>query len=615
MRTRMLVCVLLQLAVAASAAAIVYVDKARPDGGDGTSWETAFNTLQPAIDAAYAAGGDEVWVAMGDYDEARYLNPMFEAPGWPFEDVGPLFMRSGVDVYGGFAGDETQRDQRDWVNNVTIIDGLLARNGSPACHVVFGANDSVLDGFTVRGGRMTSTSPCLNLGGGMVNFNASPTVRNCRVEDNVITGSGGGMYNQNSLSLIEATTFEANTSTNGGAMLNTGASPEISRCQFLENLASEFGARGGAISNEGSTPLIVNCVFWKNLARSPFSIASRGGGVFSGGSSSTTIVNSTFYGNVATNDFPDIDPNYGGGVFSEEGSLTVIKNCILWHNVPDQVSGTVSVVYSDIEGGYEGEGNIDADPLFVNAEFVDLRLLPDSPAIDAGTAEGAPDVDIRLVPRPQGAGFDMGAYEMAYELCAAFTADFTKGAAPLTVHFTDQSTGVVISWLWNFGDGATSTEQNPVHTYTVPGTYTVSLTATSPEGTTDTETVAGYIVVTGVEQELEVSFEFAPNLGTRPLLVQFTDTTVSSEAIVSWLWRFGDGSTSTEQNPAHIYRVPGLFSVSLTVTTANETETFTDHYAVLVMNKNGKIPKPWLLRWLYGEDWPDYELKSKSFDR
>ena len=85
-----------------------------------------------------------------------------------------------------------------------------------------------------------------------------------------------------------------------------------------------------------------------------------------------------------------------------------------------------------------------------------------------------------------------------YTIEAQFVADFsaipTSGPAPLIVSFSDQSKGTVSSWNWNFGDGTTSNEQNPSHTYTDPGTYTVSLTVTGPGGS-DTETKADYIKV------------------------------------------------------------------------------------------------------------------------
>ena len=77
---------------------------------------------------------------------------------------------------------------------------------------------------------------------------------------------------------------------------------------------------------------------------------------------------------------------------------------------------------------------------------------------------------------------------------AGFTADLTSGPFPLAVNFTDQSTGDITSWSWDFGDGATSTEQNPSHTYTDAGTYTVSLAVTGPCGS-DTEVKANFITV------------------------------------------------------------------------------------------------------------------------
>ena len=77
---------------------------------------------------------------------------------------------------------------------------------------------------------------------------------------------------------------------------------------------------------------------------------------------------------------------------------------------------------------------------------------------------------------------------------ADFTADLTSGPVPLTVNYTDQSTGDITSWSWDFGDGAISTEQNPFHTYTDAGTYTVSLAVTGPCGS-DTEVKANFITV------------------------------------------------------------------------------------------------------------------------
>ena len=142
---------------------------------------------------------------------------------------------------------------------------------------------------------------------------------------------------------------------------------------------------------------------------------------------------------------------------------------------------------------------------------------------------------------------------------ADFTASPTSGCAPLTVSFTDQSTGDITSWSWDFGDGNTSTEQNPTHTYTAAGTYTVSLTVTGPGGS-DTETKVDYIAVYDTPV---ADFVGSPTSGDAPLTVDFTDQSTGNPT--SWNWDFGDGNTSTAQNPTHTYNNPGTYTVTLTV--------------------------------------------------
>ncbi|HQE85183.1 MAG TPA: PKD domain-containing protein, partial [Methanolinea sp.] len=148
---------------------------------------------------------------------------------------------------------------------------------------------------------------------------------------------------------------------------------------------------------------------------------------------------------------------------------------------------------------------------------------------------------------------------------AQFSANVTTGYAPLTVQFTDLSTsGVPItSWLWNFGDGSTSTSKNPTHTYTNPGTYTVTLKAWNSCGNSATKSAS--ITVSPCPP---VTAQFSANVttGYAPLTVQFTDLSTSGVPITSWLWNFGDGSTSTSQNPTHTYTNPGTYTVTLTVT-------------------------------------------------
>ncbi len=163
---------------------------------------------------------------------------------------------------------------------------------------------------------------------------------------------------------------------------------------------------------------------------------------------------------------------------------------------------------------------------------------------------------------------------------ADFSADTTSGAAPLAVSFTDQSTGSPTSWAWDFdNDGSTdSTDQNPSHEYTDPGTYTVKLTSTNLTGS-DTETKTDYITVTDGAVAPTADFSADTTSGAAPLTVSFTD--LSTNSPTSWAWDFdNDGSTdSTDQNPSHAYTATGTYTVKLTATNSagSDTETKTDY--------------------------------------
>lgn len=146
---------------------------------------------------------------------------------------------------------------------------------------------------------------------------------------------------------------------------------------------------------------------------------------------------------------------------------------------------------------------------------------------------------------------------------AAFSATPTAGIAPLTVQFTDLSEGAISSWSWTFGDGGTSSQQNPSHTYKVEGLFTVKLTVSGSEGaSTETKTNLIFVQSIGTPQ---ADFKATPQTGTAPLTVRFTDLSEPVDLIDSWLWDFGDGATSRDQNPSHNYRRDGFFSVRLTV--------------------------------------------------
>jgi len=161
---------------------------------------------------------------------------------------------------------------------------------------------------------------------------------------------------------------------------------------------------------------------------------------------------------------------------------------------------------------------------------------------------------------------------------AAFAGSPTSGMLPLEVAFTDQSTGGATSWSWTFGDGGTSTAQNPNHTYTSAGTYTVSLTVSNVYGSDD-ETKVNYITVTNPPPPT-AAFVGSPTNGYAPLTVGFTDQ--STGGPTSWSWTFGDGGTSTAQNPSHQYASAGTYTVSLTATNTygSDVETKTNYITV-----------------------------------
>ncbi len=143
---------------------------------------------------------------------------------------------------------------------------------------------------------------------------------------------------------------------------------------------------------------------------------------------------------------------------------------------------------------------------------------------------------------------------------ANFSATPTAGAPPLSVAFTDASTNGPTAWSWDFGDGGTDTVQSPSHTYTSAGTYTVTLTAANSGGS-NTNTKANYITASNPPV---ANFSGTPTSGTAPLSVTFTDSSTNSPT--AWSWAFGDGKTSTAQNPSHTYTTAGTYSVTLTAT-------------------------------------------------
>jgi len=369
---------------------VIYVDTDAAGNDDGTSWVDAYNDLQDAL--TNASSGDEIWVAEGTY------KPHASDPSVSFELV------AGVDVYGGFDGIETDRSGRDWTENTATLSGDITEDNS--CHVVKGANNALLDGFTITKGNADGSYPN-NSGGGIYCSSASPTIRNCVITDN--------------------------SAAYGGGICNYSADPDIINCVFNDNSATSFG--GGMYTCDQSDANITSSVFYTNTA-------TYGGAIYADGFLTVKLTNCTLAKNTAT---------YTGGIYIYEYTSATIKNCILWDNTGGEIDITsdyasAAVSYSDIEGcggsgggwdssfGTDGGGNIDNDPYFVNAADPDgkdnifctrddgLMVGPNSLCIDAANGNVAAATDITGWPRIDiedvnntGTGdpnyVDMGAYE------------------------------------------------------------------------------------------------------------------------------------------------------------------------------------------------------------
>lgn len=160
-----------------------------------------------------------------------------------------------------------------------------------------------------------------------------------------------------------------------------------------------------------------------------------------------------------------------------------------------------------------------------------------------------------------------------------FNSNLTTGSAPLTVKFTDSSQNAA-GWSWDFGDGTTSFEQNPVHTYFSAGSYNVNLIAANANGT---NSKSDTIIVSQAQETVlpAASFNADPALGYAPLTVNFMDSSQNADA---WSWDFGDEATSNEQSPSHIYLAEGTYTVTLTASNANGSASQTA--SITVQNPN-----------------------------
>jgi PKD repeat protein len=169
---------------------------------------------------------------------------------------------------------------------------------------------------------------------------------------------------------------------------------------------------------------------------------------------------------------------------------------------------------------------------------------------------------------------------------ANFTASPTTTTTGTNIAFTDASTGSPTTWAWTFGDGGTSSSQNPIHPYGSPGTYTVALTATNASGS-NTLTKTNYITINSPAPV--ANFTGTPTSITVGSSVSFSD--ISTGNPTAWAWTFGDGGTSNSgPNVAHAYNTAGTYSVSLTVTGPGGSNSITKTNYIVVSAATCTVP-------------------------
>lgn len=526
------------LGSSAAGATTIYVRAAASGANNGTSWTDAYTSLQIALAAAVAT--DEIWVASGTYK-----------PTATADRTVSFALKNGVGIYGGFAGTEAMLSQRNPIANVTILSGDVGTVGvatDNSYHVV--TSDStvtatgILDGFTVTAGRADSGVDPTDRGAGAYINQGSPTFVRCIFSNGYASNRGGGVRVAAGSPSFTDCTFQGNFggSAGGGLSAASVGSLQVKSCVFRSNSVGNSTGGGGIEATDNTA--VMNSVIAQN---------SPNGMNFLGANNS--FVNSTVANNSA----------YGIVLFSTGNS---IANSILWNNPTGALflgpSASVSISYSDVQGGFGGTGNINSSPLFLGAP-ADLRLGSGSPAVDAGNNAAVPGgvtTDVAGLPRffddpgapNAGSGtpplVDMGAHERIplsvsapsnQTVCAGTSASFsvTASGAP-TLSYRWRKGGVNLSDGGSIS-GATTT------------TLTINPTVTGDAGSYDVVVTDGFgQTLASSTATLTVNATAAPVASSNsPICVgQALQLSASTVSGASYSWTGPNAFSSSQQNPS-----------------------------------------------------------------
>lgn len=321
----------------------VYVDVDNKSGlEDGKSWATAYTTLTDAL--GKSVSGNEIWIAEGTY-----------YPTTGTDRDASFNLIEGVTLYGGFAGNESDMDGRDWKANETILSGDIGisnNNSDNVYHVVVGSDNAVIDGFIIQDGNADFN----NDGSGCMIETSSSNAEILRIVTDMKSSVGGGMLNVQAGTITKNCTFRNNSAGKGGAVYNMvtkswsmdsepviGESPYFENCIFESNSA---GGRGGAVSSDFFTSsTYVNCQFLNNHCD------SKGGAVYSDMGCPSYFINVLFAGNTAER---------GGAVVADGSSPHRMAYCTFVNNTASDLGAALyqGTYRSDhMQSGQEFGGN------------------------------------------------------------------------------------------------------------------------------------------------------------------------------------------------------------------------------------------------------------------
>jgi len=576
-------------------------------GSDETGDGTEGNPYQTILHALYQTNfGDTIMVLPGVYGDPIGMDGysfVAHLKGVEGPDVTTIEIDSAytaVSIYGfSYEGDVP-----------LTISGLTIRSQSQGIYansISLYITDCVFDQCTAFSGEG-------GYGGGVYVYSCPTVVEGCSFTNNYAETHGGGFYANTSDVKILNCYFDGNNSEYGAAIAVRDYSDSawvlIANCIMKDGTA----LTGGGIYANNYTGLITNNLFMENEALDGIAAADIDtykdfelynniiinnieGGIYCSGESPIVTGYNCYYGNTGDN-IGSYCNDIGNNVYADplfvdyqNGDYHLLDNSPLINvgkehdSLPDWdfddkkrivndrvdigpdewadcsiTSDFAAVPTSGCQGLYVrfnclAEGDYDSlywdfgdDSYAVNVDevyhtyealgFYTVTLYAITPCT---TAIAIQDTLIKVMDPPD----------------AQFSTDITSGCAPLSVQFEDLSTGRVEEWLWTFGDGETSTEQSPVHEYAEPDTYDVKLTVTNG-CSYDTLRYNSYIIVEGSAQ---ADFTAEPVAGSAPLEVSFEDESLNDP--FEWSWDFGDGNTSTLQDPTNIYDDPGLYTVWL----------------------------------------------------